>query len=68
MMTRVMRHAVFFKTEPRPLGSGLIAWHPVRSLTVAAPIRAPGASPVTGRVRELALAALMRCEQRDSRH
>ena len=31
----------------------------VRSLTVAAPIRAPGASPVTRRVRKLALAALI---------
>ncbi len=31
----------------------------VRSLTVAAPIRAPGASPVTRRVRGLALAALI---------
>ena len=33
--------------------------HSVRSLTVAAPIRAPGASPVTRRVRELALVALI---------
>jgi len=33
--------------------------HSVRSLTVAAPIRAPGASPVTRRVRKLALAALI---------